>query len=97
MAQTNACKVLFLAAASGDKPLQIAIGFAGGVEGAVDAMKEFEDDDIVMEGCLLALSNLCIPEENVQYALEGELIELAAAAMAKNVENCVSICLMHVK
>lgn len=88
MAQTNACKVLFLAAASGDKPLQIAIGFAGGVEGAVDAMKVFEEDDIVMEGCLLALSNLCIPEENVQYALEGELIELAAAAMAKNVENC---------
>jgi len=87
MAQTNACKVLFIASASGED-LQIAIGHAGGIEALVDAMREFDDDVIVLEGCLLALSNLCIPEENLNYALEGELIELAVNAMSKNVENC---------
>eukprot|EP00571_Detonula_confervacea_P008566 CAMPEP_0172315142 /NCGR_PEP_ID=MMETSP1058-20130122/24199_1 /TAXON_ID=83371 /ORGANISM="Detonula confervacea, Strain CCMP 353" /LENGTH=686 /DNA_ID=CAMNT_0013029155 /DNA_START=30 /DNA_END=2090 /DNA_ORIENTATION=+ len=88
MAQTNACKVLFIASASGED-LQMAIGNAGGFEALVDAMKEFESDVIVVEGCLLALSNLCIPEENIlSYALPGELIELTVNAMSQNVENC---------
>ena len=87
MAQTNACKVLFMAAATAESA-QLAIGHAGGIEACVDSMKEYEDDDIVMEGCLLALSNLCIPEENIPFALEGDLIELGVNAMSKNVENC---------
>eukprot|EP00581_Thalassiosira_minuscula_P020157 CAMPEP_0183719698 /NCGR_PEP_ID=MMETSP0737-20130205/12521_1 /TAXON_ID=385413 /ORGANISM="Thalassiosira miniscula, Strain CCMP1093" /LENGTH=741 /DNA_ID=CAMNT_0025949433 /DNA_START=250 /DNA_END=2475 /DNA_ORIENTATION=- len=87
MAQTNACKVLFIASASGED-LQVSIGEAGGIEALVDAMREFDDDVIVLEGCLLALSNLCIPEENLNYALEGELLELAVNAMSTNVENC---------
>lgn len=87
MAQTNACKVLFIAGASGAH-LQIAIGLAGGIEALVDAMKEFDDDIIVLEGCLLALSNLCIPQENLEYALDTEVIELTVNAMSQNVENC---------
>mmetsp|Transcript_28587 Transcript_28587/g.61460 ORF Transcript_28587/g.61460 Transcript_28587/m.61460 type:complete len:840 (-) Transcript_28587:175-2694(-) len=87
MAQTNACKVLFIASAAGED-LQIAIGHAGGIEALVDAMKEFEDDVIVLEGCLLALSNLCIPRENLDLALGTEMIELAVNAMSQNVENC---------
>lgn len=87
MAQTNACKVLFIASAAGED-LQISMGRAGGIEALVDAMKVFEDDAIVLEGCLLALSNLCIPEENLPFALGGELIELAVNAMSRNVENC---------
>ncbi|KAL9184543.1 hypothetical protein ACHAXT_012513 [Thalassiosira profunda] len=86
MAQTNACKVLFIASAAGES-LQTAIGSAGGIEALVDAMKQFEDDVIVLEGCLLALSNLCIPEGNLPYALGGQLIELAVNAMSQNVEN----------
>eukprot|EP00580_Thalassiosira_gravida_P018879 CAMPEP_0201658494 /NCGR_PEP_ID=MMETSP0494-20130426/1339_1 /ASSEMBLY_ACC=CAM_ASM_000839 /TAXON_ID=420259 /ORGANISM="Thalassiosira gravida, Strain GMp14c1" /LENGTH=703 /DNA_ID=CAMNT_0048135483 /DNA_START=101 /DNA_END=2212 /DNA_ORIENTATION=+ len=87
MAQTNACKVLFIASASGED-LQIAIGHAGGIEALVDAMKEFDDDVIVIEGCLLALSNLCIPRENLDSALGTEMIELTVNAMSQNVENC---------
>jgi len=55
VAQTNACKVLFMAAATAESA-QLAIGHAGGIEACVDSMKEYEDDDIVMEGCLLALT-----------------------------------------
>ena len=43
MAQTNACKVLFIASAASES-LQTAIGNAGGIEALVDAMKEFDDD-----------------------------------------------------
>ena len=49
MAQTNACKVLFIASATSEE-LQIAIGEAGGIAALVDAMKEFGDDTIVLEG-----------------------------------------------
>ncbi|KAL7527642.1 hypothetical protein ACHAXR_002056 [Thalassiosira sp. AJA248-18] len=87
MAQTNACKVLFIASASGED-LQNTIGDAGGIGALVDAMKEFEEDNIVLEGCLLALSNLCIPKHNLKYSTEGELIELSVNAMSRNVDNC---------
>lgn len=87
MAQTNACKVLFIASASGID-LQRAIGGAGACEALLDAMKKFESDVIVMEGCLLALSNLCIPEDNLPSALAAEVIELAVNAMSQAVENC---------
>ena len=87
MAQTNACKVLFMASASSES-IQMAIGHAGAIDALVDTMKEFHDDSIVLEGCLLALSNICIPEENLVYAVEGEMIELTVNAMSQNVENC---------
>ena len=44
VAQTNACKVLFMAAATAESA-QLAIGHAGGIEACVDSMKEYEDDD----------------------------------------------------
>lgn len=86
-AQTNACKILFIASASGEHH-QIAIGEAGGVEALCDAMKAFDEDMIVLEGCLLALSNLCIPEENLGSILDSGLVEMTVEAMSKTVENC---------
>ena len=88
MAQTNACKVLFLAGAAGDEEHQTAIGLAGGLEALADAIRDFQDDMIVLEGCLLALSNLCIPEENLNYVIEGKLIEAVVGVMSSSVENC---------
>ncbi|KAL3794129.1 hypothetical protein HJC23_012836 [Cyclotella cryptica] len=88
MAQTNACKVLFLAGAAGEEQHQVAMGSAGAVEALGDAMREFEDDMIVLEGCLLALSNLCIPEENLSYFLEANLIKMTVEIMGRSVENC---------
>lgn len=88
MAQTNACKVLFLVGAAGEEQHQIAIGSAGAVEALEDAMKDFGNDMIVLEGCLLALSNLCIPQENLNYFLDGKLIEMTVGVMSHNVENC---------
>ena len=88
MAQTNACKVLFLAGAAGDEEHQAAIGAAGGLEALADAIKDFQEDMIVLEGCLLALSNLCIPEENWNHVIEGKLIEAVVGVMSSNVENC---------
>jgi hypothetical protein len=88
MAQTNACKVLFLAGAAGDTEHQVAIGSAGGVDALGDAMKNFESDMIVLEGCLLALSNLCIPEDNLRYFFDDNLIESTVEVMSRSVENC---------
>ena len=85
MAQTAACKVLFIASSYGEA-LQIAMADAGCIEALVDAMHDFEDDIVVLEGCLLALSNLCMPENNVGYALDVKLVELTVNAMSKNVD-----------
>jgi len=87
MAQTNACKVLFIAGASGED-LQGRICEAGGFEALVDAMKEFENDMIVIEGCLLALSTLCTIEENLPSGFAKVVIERAINAMSEAVENC---------
>ena len=88
MAQTNACKVLFLAGAAGDEIHQIAIVSAGGLEALSDAMKQFNDDMIVLEGCLLALSNLCIPEKNMKFIFDNNLIEAVVEIMSTSVDNC---------
>ena len=85
MAQTAACKVLFIASSYGEA-LQIAMADAGCIEALVDAMHDFEDDIVVLEGCLLALSNLLLPENNVGYALDVKLVELTVNAMSKNVD-----------
>jgi len=85
MAQTAACKVLFIASSCGEA-LQISMADAGCIEALVDAMHDFEDDIVVLEGCLLALSNLCMPENNVGYALDVKLVELTVNAMSKNVD-----------
>lgn len=88
MAQTNACKVLFMAGAAGDEIHQIAIVSAGGLDALSDAMKNFNDDMIVLEGCLLALSNLCIPEKNMKCIFDLNLIEAVVEVMSTTVENC---------
>ncbi|KAL3805221.1 hypothetical protein ACHAW5_010209 [Stephanodiscus triporus] len=85
MAQTDACKVLFVASAHG-KVLQIAMADAGCIEALAFAMNEFKDDNIVLEGCLLALSNLCIPESNAQDAIDARIVELTVNAMTKSVD-----------
>lgn len=85
MAQTDACKVLFVASAHGEV-LQIAMADAGCIEALAFAMHEFKDDNIVLEGCLLALSNLCIPESNAQDALDAKIVELTVNAMTKSVD-----------
>jgi predicted RNA-binding protein Jag len=66
--------------------IQIAMAEAGAIEALVDAMHEFEDDAAVLEGCLLALSNLCMLENNVQRAIDAQLIELTVNAMNKSVD-----------
>ena len=85
IAQTAACKVLFIASSYGEA-LQIAMADAGCIEALVNAMHDFEDDILVLEGCLLALSNLCMPENNVEYALDEKLVELTVNAMSKGVD-----------
>jgi len=87
MAQTNACKVLFIASSFGENH-QVAIGNAGGIDALGDAMSMFHDDMIVLEGCLLALSNLCIPKQNLRHVLAKNIIELTLDAMGKSVDNC---------
>ena len=68
--------------------MQIVIGHAGGIKALVNAMREFDDDAIILERCLLTLSRLCIPEKKLNYALEEELIKLAVNAISKNVDSC---------
>ena len=90
MAQTNACKVLFIVSAAKSKQgeyHQIAIRNADGLEALGDAMRSFTEDMIVVEGCLLAFSNLCIPYENL-HILDGNLIELTVEIMSKSEDNC---------
>ncbi|KAL7463602.1 hypothetical protein ACHAXS_003961 [Conticribra weissflogii] len=87
IAQTNACKVLFIASSFGEHH-QVAIGNAGGIDTLGDAMTVFHDDMIVLEGCLLALSNLCIPKRNLRHFLAKSIVELTLDAMGKSVDNC---------
>lgn len=86
-AQTGACKVLFVASVDNYEN-QLAIADAGGIDAIADAMIEFADDDVVLEGALLALSNVCVPRENVRNILDANLIELTVGAMNGSVENC---------
>ncbi|KAL3827462.1 hypothetical protein ACHAXA_003731 [Cyclostephanos tholiformis] len=85
VAQIDACKVFFIASADGEV-LQTVMADAGAIEALVDALHEHEDDTAVLEGCLLALSNLCMPENNVQCALDAKLVELTINAMNKSVD-----------
>ena len=86
MAQVNACKVIFIACLGGEME-QLALGRAGAVKALQNAMESFSDDTIVLEGCLLALSNLCLVEENITYLLEGDLINEVVSTMNVYVDN----------
>jgi hypothetical protein len=86
MAQVNACKVIFIACMNGENE-QLAIAKAGAMKSLQNAIKTFSDDPIVLEGCLLALSNLCVVEENIAYMLDGDLIEQVINTMNEHVDN----------
>ena len=86
MAQVNACKVIFIACLNGDNE-QLAIAKAGATKSLHNAMKTFSEDTIVLEGCLLAMRNLCPAEENISYMLDGDLIHEIFATMNVHVDN----------
>ncbi|KAL7452733.1 hypothetical protein ACHAWC_004454 [Mediolabrus comicus] len=86
MAQVNACKVIFIACLGGELQ-QLAIARAGAARALETALKSFVDDTIVLEGCLLALSSLCLAEENIKYILDGDLINEVVSIMNLNVDN----------
>lgn len=86
MAQINACKVIFVACLGGELQ-QLAIARAGAARALETALKSFGDDTNVLEGCLLALSSLCLAEENIKYILDGDLINEVVSIMNLNVDN----------
>jgi hypothetical protein len=87
MAQVNACKVIFIACLNGENE-QLAIAKAGVTVSLQNAIKSFSDDPIVLEGCLLALSSLCVATENIACLLEGDLIDQVINLMNLYVDNC---------
>ena len=86
MAQINACKVIFIACLGGELQ-QLAFAKAGAARALETALKSFGDDTIVLEGILLALSSLCLAEENIKYILDGDLVNEVVSIMNLNVDN----------
>ena len=80
IAQVNACKVIFIACLNGEN-VQRDIARAGAMKSLRNSIESFSDDEIVLEGCLLALSSLCIVEDNIVYMLEGDLIDQVIITM----------------